>query len=69
MLPQPTCTVSTSLQLCVCSQGRDSMYDNIQGMGVDPRSIAQRIMEVLTCSHACMLGVHAPNTLLSTIAQ
>ena len=24
------------------------MYDNVHGMGVDPRSIAQRIMEVLT---------------------
>ena len=27
------------------------MYDNIQGMGVDPRSIAQRIMEVLRSLH------------------
>ena len=29
------------------------MYDNIHGMGVDPRNIAQRIMEVLhtACSY------------------
>ena len=28
------------------------MYDNVHGMGVDPRSIAQRIMEVLAARQA-----------------
>ena len=42
-------------------QGRDSMYDNVHGMGVDPRNIAQRIMEVsaarmLLCSRASLLA-------------
>lgn len=29
-------------------QGRDSLFDNVAGCGVDPRSIAQRIMEIRT---------------------
>ncbi len=27
-------------------QGRDPLYDNIPGCGVDPRNLAQRIMAV-----------------------
>ena len=27
-------------------QGRDPLYDNISGCGVDPRNLAQRIMAV-----------------------
>lgn len=26
--------------------GRDAMYDHVKGMGIDPRSIAQRIMDI-----------------------
>ena len=33
-------------------QGRDPLYDNIPVCGVDPRSLAQRIMEVCMTMHA-----------------
>ena len=29
-------------------QGRDSLFDNVRSCGVDPRSIAQRIMDIRT---------------------
>jgi hypothetical protein len=29
-------------------QGRDSLFDNVTSCGVDPRSIAQRIMDIRT---------------------
>ena len=32
----------------MCSQGRDSLFDNVRSCGVDPRSIAQRIMDIRT---------------------
>ena len=37
---------------CTCNnlplhlQGREEMYDTVAGIGVDPRNIAQRIMDV-----------------------
>ena len=33
-------------QLMQIMQGRDPLYDNIPGCGVDPRGLAQRIMAV-----------------------
>ena len=33
-------------------QGREEMYDTVAGIGVDPRNIAQRIMDV-SCEASC----------------
>ena len=45
-------------------QGRDPLYDNIPGCGVDPRNLAQRVMAVCnTTTLLCML------LLLLTLSQ
>ena len=36
-------------------QGRDALYDNIPGCGVDPRGLAQRIMAVTQLSWLCLV--------------
>ena len=39
-------------------QGRDQMYDHVKGMGVDPRGICQRIMDVSTCLLPALQNLH-----------
>jgi hypothetical protein len=36
----------SSILVFACLQGRAEMYDTVVGIGVDPRNIAQRIMDV-----------------------
>ncbi|CAK0769965.1 hypothetical protein CVIRNUC_003720 [Coccomyxa viridis] len=40
--------LSQSIQLAQYSVGRDKMYDHFGACGVDPRNLAQRIMEIRT---------------------
>lgn len=37
---------AVKLPWMLCLQGRAEMYDTVVGIGVDPRNIAQRIMDV-----------------------
>jgi hypothetical protein len=34
------------LPCAACLQGRDSLFDNVRSCDVDPRSIAQRVMDI-----------------------
>ncbi len=53
-------------------QGRDPLYDNIPGCGVDPRNLAQRIMAVciaVTSLAVLIAFVASEGELLSCIAE
>lgn len=39
------------IQVMRLMQGRDPLYDNIPGCGVDPRNLAQRIMAVCVAAN------------------
>lgn len=41
-------TETIVVHACLHLQGRDSLFDNASSCGVDPRSIAQRIMDIRT---------------------
>ena len=49
------CNMITCL-VCCSLQGRDALYDNIPGCGVDPRGLAQRIMAVKQLLSQCCLA-------------